>query len=874
MAESNVVRLASVARELNLGVATVAEHLKSKGFEVDNKPTAKLTAEMYETLMKDFSQEKADKEKADQVTLGKSRENIELSKVNLKTEAQKKEEQEVVYIKNIGSQTIETSEPTVADTPEETKEPKEEKQEIIKAEAEQLEGPKVIGKVDLEGMNMKTRPDKKEKKEDDKAKDKEAATKDEKGKKSDVIKAEAAELKGPKVVGKIDLEKTGKPVASSSAGAQEVGKKKRRRKIRVKENENEAPKGQAKPSKDETPEVSEKEIEERIKSTMSRLGTTKTSKSNKAKYKRLKKEKKAEEINETADDVRKTIHVSEFVAVSELGSMLDVPYAEIIQTCMNLGIIVSINQRLDAEIIEVVADEFGFDVKFIEAEEQEEDVVQEEEVDESKLVERPPIVTIMGHVDHGKTSLLDYIRDTNVIAGEAGGITQHIGAYEVSLKNGKQITFLDTPGHEAFTAMRARGAKVTDLAVIVIAADDDVMPQTKEAISHAQAASVPMIFAINKVDKENANPEKIKKTLANMNLLLEDWGGKYQSEEISAKTGNGVEALLEKILLEAEILELKADPEKKATGVIIEASLEKGRGYVTTLLVQEGQMKVGDMILAGPYYGKIKALSNERGKTIKKAEPSTPALVLGLNGAPQAGEKFRIVSSESEARHAANKREQIVREQGLRTKKHITLDEIGRRLALGNFKELNIIVRGDVDGSIEALSDSLLKLSTEEIQLNVIHKAVGQIVESDILLASASEAIIIGFQVRPSLQARKLAEKENIEIRLYSVIYDALEEVRSAMEGMLEPTIEEEIVANLEIRDIYKISRIGTIAGCYVLDGKLDRNTKVRLIRDGIVIYSGELSSLKRFKDDAKEVTAGLECGIGIKNFNDIKVGD
>ncbi len=552
--------------------------------------------------------------------------------------------------------------------------------------------------------------------------------------------------------------------------------------------------------------------------------------------------------------------------------MMDVPVVDIISTCMSLGLIVSINQRLDAETMALVAEEFGFTVEFVSAELQE--AVREEEDDETNLQPRPPIVTVMGHVDHGKTKLLDYIRNTNVIAGEAGGITQHIGAYSVTLDDGKIITFLDTPGHEAFTAMRARGAQITDIVIIVVAADDGVMPQTREAINHAHAAGVPIIFAINKIDKPTANADKIREELANMNFLVEEWGGKYQSQEISAKNGINIELLLEKILLQAELLELKANPDKYALGTVLESSLDKGRGFVATVLVKAGTLSVGDVVIAGSCYGHVKAMYNERNQKITEAGPSMPVLILGLNGAPQAGDKFNVMESDKEAKDIATKRAQLQREQGLRTQKHITLDEIGRRIAIGNFQELNIIVKGDVDGSVEALSDSLIKLSTEEIQVNIIHKAVGQISESDILLAAASNAIIVGFQVRPSLSARKLAEKEGIDIRLYSIIYDAIEEIKAAMEGMLSPEIKEEIVATVEVRETFKIGKVGTVAGCFVRDGKITRNTKVRIIRDGIVIYTGDLGSLKRFKDDVREVTSGYECGLNIENFNDIKVGD
>jgi translation initiation factor IF-2 len=592
----------------------------------------------------------------------------------------------------------------------------------------------------------------------------------------------------------------------------------------------------------------------------------------KAKQRREKRHERAENEANRAGENNK-LQVTEFVSVSELANLMDVSFAEVISKCMGLGIMVSINQRLDAEVIELVAGEFGYEVEFIGVEDS--DDMEEEEIQdkEEDLVPRAPIVTIMGHVDHGKTSLLDYIRNANVVSGEAGGITQHIGAYQVTTAGGKRVTFLDTPGHEAFTAMRARGAKVADIAIIVIAADDAIMPQTREAISHSQAAGLPMIFAINKIDKEGANPEKIKEQLAQLNLLVEDWGGKYQSQEISAKSGLNIDVLLEKILLEAELLELKANPNREGSGSVIEASLDKGRGYVATLLVQSGTLRQGDTIASGSNFGKIKAMFNERGQRVDTAGPSAPVQVLGLNGAPQAGEKFRMYENESEAKETATRRAQIIREQGIRTKKHITLDEIGRRLALGNFKQLNLIIKGDFDGSVEALSDSLQKLSTEEIVVSVVHKAVGQITESDVLLATASDAIIVGFQVRPSSQASKIAEKENIEIRTYSIIYDAIEELKSAMEGMLEPKIEKKVVANVEIRETYRFDKV-TVAGCFVLDGKIARNTRINLVREGIVIYTGELASLKRYKDDVKEVGANIECGLSIKNYSDLKVGD
>lgn len=622
------------------------------------------------------------------------------------------------------------------------------------------------------------------------------------------------------------------------------------------------------------PALTEEEIQKQVKETLARLSGG-GSKSKSAKYRREKRDEKRAEFEaemEQQEMEKKTIKVTEFVTANELARMMNVPVNQIISTCMALGMFVSINQRLDAETLTIVAEEFGFAVEFVSAEVQE--AIKEDVDTDTDLKPRPPIVTVMGHVDHGKTSLLDYIRKANVIAGEAGGITQHIGAYSVELENGKQITFLDTPGHEAFTAMRARGAKVTDVVIVVVAADDNVMPQTKEAINHAQAAGVPIVFAINKIDKPGANPEKIKEELANMNILVEDWGGKFQCQEISAKKGLNIDQLLEKVLLEAELLDLKANPNRNATGTVIESSLDKGRGFISTILVERGTLRVGDVILAGCYSGRVKAMQNERNQNVKNAGPAHPVIVLGLTGAPQAGDHFNVMDDEREARDIANKRLQLQREQGYRTRKHITLDEIGRRLAIGDFQELNIIVKGDVDGSVEALSDSLIKLSTEKIQVNIVHQAVGQISESDVMLASASNAIVVGFQVRPSVSARKIAEQEQIDIRLYSIIYDAIEEVKAAMEGMLAPTMEEKIMGNIEVREVFKITKVGTVAGCYVLDGKVTRQTRVRLIRDGIVIYNGNLGSLKRFKDDVKEVLAGYECGLNIENFNDIKVGD
>ncbi|MBN1108173.1 MAG: translation initiation factor IF-2 [Bacteroidales bacterium] len=704
----------------------------------------------------------------------------------------------------------------------------------------------------------------------------------------EVFKPEIKKLSGLTVVGKIDLpaEEKKKPAGQQPVKVDDADFRRRKKRKRItKEKEQVTVAKPVQPERRDKSgkkvvkkrpvraEVDDEEVQKQIKETLARLTTKGKSKG--SRYRREKREAISQKHREDEDRIeqeKNILKVTEFVSANELASMMNIPVTEIISTCMNLGLFVSINQRLDAETMAILADEFGYKVEFVSAELLE--AVREEEDDVMDLKPRPPIVTVMGHVDHGKTKLLDYIRNTNVIAGEAGGITQHIGAYGVILNDGRQITFLDTPGHEAFTAMRARGAQITDIAIIVVAADDGVMPQTVEAINHASAAGVPIVFAINKIDKPTANPEKIKEALANMNYLVEDWGGKYQSQEISAKNGLKIDLLLEKVLLEAEMLELQANPDKPAVGTVIESSLDKGRGFTATVLVKSGTLKVGDMLLAGSCFGHVKAMYNERGNRIEQAGPSMPALILGLNGAPQAGDKFNVMTNDREAKDIASKRAQLQREQGLRTQKHITLDEIGRRIAIGNFQELNIIVKGDVDGSVEALSDSLIKLSTPEIQLNVIHKAVGQISESDILLAAASNAIVVGFQVRPSLSARKLAEKEEIDIRLYSIIYDAIEEIRSAMEGMLSPEVKEEIVATLEIREIFKVTKVGTVAGCYVKEGKITKNTKVRVIRDGIVIYTGELESLKRFKDDVKEVVGGFECGLNILNFNDIKVGD
>ena len=801
--------------------------------------------------------------------------------------------------------------PVEAKAPEVTSEKAEVKEAETKpADTEQMptnipkvEEVKVVGKIDLSSINQKTRPTKKSKKqkeEERREREKQkrqtqAGPQSNQGADSNAPQhhSNVNRLAGPTVVGKIDLpDRQNRGPQGQGQNQNADAKKKRRRiqkdgpgKISVGNKPQPQGGGHPKPGPNQgnklkkrpiKAEVSEEDVQKQIKDTLARL-TSGKGKSKGSKYRRDKRhaasEKAAAEFEKQSAE-KNILKVTEFVSVAELATMMDVGVTDVISTCMSLGLFVSINQRLDAETMSVVADEFGFKVEFVSA-----DIIEAIEEDDNEPDEvhpRAPIVTVMGHVDHGKTSLLDYIRSANVIAGEAGGITQHIGAYNVTLESGRRITFLDTPGHEAFTAMRARGAQVTDIAIIIVAADDDIMPQTKEAINHAQAAGVPIVFAINKIDKPGANPEKIKEGLAQLNFLVEEWGGKYQSQDISAKKGTNVEELLEKVLLEAEMLDLKANKDKRATGAIIESSLDKGRGYVATLLVQNGTLHQGDIVLAGQYHGHVKAMFNERNQRIQEAGPSEPVIILGLDGAPQAGDKFNVMVNEREARQIANKREQLAREQGLRTQKHITLDEIGRRIAIGNFQELNLIVKGDVDGSIEALSDSLIKLSTEEIQVNVIHKAVGAISESDVMLATASDAIIVGFQVRPSVQARRVAEKEEVDIRLYSIIYDAIDEIRSAMEGMLSPEIKEEIMGTAEVQETFKITKVGTVAGCIVRDGKIIRTAahKIRVIRDGIVIYTGTLGSLKRFKDDVKEVAKGYECGLNVDGYNDIKIGD
>ncbi len=925
MAEIVTPRLMAAAKEFNIGKDTLVDFLVGKGFSKDElKPTSKLTEDMYRSLQQEFQSDKVAKIKSDQIDLPKG--SIEAKK--------KKEEETVLFKKDIKKPVKE--EPVAVEEPPKpvVVEEKKKEPEIVKIEAPDIEGPKVVDKIDLSSIDSSTRPKKPIKKKGQKEEEEEetkpekkeetitpaaeeqtnniaATTAPETEEDSSIIEnIKAEKIEGPKIVGKINLPsnkdnrpKLGEekikrkriPIEKREQGGgggphqREGGFQKERRPDRPnfipkKDNQNRGGGDNRNRRPDlriqrEAKEIDKKEIQEKIRETQAKLaGTGGRGKSLKAKYRRAKREEMAEQTGAEQLDGNK-LQVTEFVSVSELANLLDVSYAEVIGKCMSLGMMVSINQRLEADVIELVAGEFGYTVEFIGIDDAAEMEEEEIEDDPEDLEPRSPVVTIMGHVDHGKTSLLDYIRNANVVAGEAGGITQHIGAYQVTTTNGKKITFLDTPGHEAFTAMRARGAKAADVAVIVIAADDAIMPQTKEAISHAQAANLPMVFAINKIDKDGANPEKIKEQLASMNLLVEDWGGKYQSQEISAKKGLNIDLLLEKILLEAEILDLKANPNREASGTIIEASLDKGRGYVATVLVQGGTLNAGDIVVSGQHFGRVKAMFNERNKRVDSAPPSAPVLLLGLNGAPQAGEKFKVFEDESEAKDVANKRAQILREQGIRTKKHITLDEIGRRLALGNFKELNMIIKGDVDGSVEALSDSLQKLSTEEIAVRVVHKGVGAITESDVLLATASDAVIVGFNVRPSSQASKLAENEGVEIKTYSIIYNAIEEVKSAMEGMLEPKIQEKVVANVEVRNVFKFDK-ATVAGCYVLDGKIYRNAKVRLVRDGIVIYptgegaTAELASLKRFKDDVKEVPSGMECGLTIKNYNDIKVGD
>ena len=912
--------LIKVATDFNVGLTTIVEHLHKKGYDLDSKPTAKVTDEMYEELLKEFQGSIKEKEQATQLQKQAA---IIKEKLHPKVEVN-------LFGEPIGSKANPKAvtppppppPPVIVEVAEPIKEVVEKpKEEVIEARVDEAHKPKltVVGKIDLEKKEVVEKPKAKKSTKSEKPLEQTTPKEEVKTEKTpektvevptepevvieELTRIKAPELKGLKIIGKIDTEKfkdkeapkktlekklVVTPGTTNLSDADKKKRKRKRKKVDTKEfgkapaagSVVERPRLLRGPKKvDVVKEVTQKEIEDKIKNTMARLNMGK--KNVRQKIRRDKRDEMRETREQReANEITNVIQLTEFVTVSELSSLLDVPVTDVIMTCMNMGIIVSINQRLDAEVIEILAEEFNTKIEFISAEEEKQDV--EVEVDDPKdLLPRAPIVAVMGHVDHGKTSLLDYIRKANVVSGEAGGITQHIGAYEVLVgAQNKKITFLDTPGHEAFTAMRARGAKVTDVAVIIVAADDRIMPQTKEAISHAQAANVPMVFAINKIDKAGADPERIKNELSQMNLLVDSWGGKFSSQEISAKTGLGIEALLEKILLEAEVLELSANPNRLALGTVIEASLDKGRGYVTKMLVQNGTLKMGDVIIAGENSGRVKAMFNERGQKLKEAGPSTPVLVLGLTGAPTAGEKFKVMEDEAEARQLATKRSQISREQTTRASKRISLDEIGRRLALGNFKELRLIIKGDVDGSVEALADSLIKLSVETIQVTVIHKAVGQIIESDILLASASEAIVIGFQVRPSVSARALAEKEGVEIKTYSIIYEAIDEIKLAMEGMLEPTKEEEIIGTVEVREVYKIPKIGTVAGGFVTSGKINRNSNIRVIREGIVVYpnkeggNAELASLKRFKDDVKEVKNNMECGLAVKNYNDLRVGD
>lgn len=927
-------RVNALAIEVNVGSSHVIDFLKGKGIVATD--TTKLQPDQVELVYSHFAPDMAQKQAVDKRhdELAKHKE----ERIQIKEEAKKVEpvadvirakvesagpkvignlkeiEEEKAQKKKAADEAAAkaAAEAAAAKVAEEAAKKKASTPapEVIRAKADSLSGPKVLGSLkEVEAEKARQRKEATTREAAQALEKAEAASRAAAetaastpapaeetaaiapeaapGPEDEVIRAKAETLSGPKVLGRMELpvekERKPKPVASST----DDPKKKRKRKRVGTEGgggggQSGAPGGigthQAgrgpRPGEAKKPALTDEEIQKQVKETLARLSSG-GGKSKSSKYRKEKREEIARRTAQHEEELERdksVLRVTEFVTANELAKMMDVPVTKVISACMSLGLFVSINQRLDAETLTIVAEEFGYQVEFVSAEVQDQVVEREDTADE--LQSRPPIVTVMGHVDHGKTSLLDFVRKANVIAGEAGGITQHIGAYNVELANGKRITFLDTPGHEAFTAMRARGAKVTDVVIVVIAADDAVMPQTVEAINHAQAAGVPIVFAISKIDKPGANADKIREQLAQMNILVEDWGGKYQVQEISAKAGTNVELLLDKVLLEAELLDLKANPEKNAVGTVIESELDKGRGYVSTVLVQAGTLNVGDVLLAGCHSGRVKALFNERGQNIETAGPATPVQILGLSGAPQAGDRFNVMDDEREAKNIANKRLQLQREQGLRTQKHITLDEIGRRLAIGDFKELNLIVKGDVDGSVEALSDSLLKLSTEKIQVNIILKSVGQITESDVLLASASDAIIIGFQVRPSLNARKLAENEQIQIRQYSIIYDAIEEVKAAMEGMLAPEFEEKIVGNIEVREVFKISKVGTVAGCMVLDGKVGRNTKVRVIRDGIVLYNGGLASLKRFKDDVKEVSAGYECGLNIEKFNDMRVGD
>jgi translation initiation factor IF-2 len=907
MSEERVIRINKILRELNISLDRAVDFLKDKGHEIESSPNAKISQEEYKVLCGQFSADKGNKVASLEVSEEKRKEKealkreLEKEQETKRLQEEERQRQEIIKAKAVvtapkavGKIELDTKKQVASETP--TKESKEEVVATPPASESKNEEKAKVEKVVLEKTVAKVTA---EEGASDEAGEEKIETQYHKlsgatftGQKIDLTQFDKAKKK--KEDFKKEIKKPGTPQAPNAAGGANANANKNKRKRIIKPAGPGAPSGNNQaggPKKEfvkggaggfnkgkkpiiQKVEPSEEDVKNQIKETLERL-QGKGNKSKSAKYRRDKRDSHRQRVDDelqALEEGSKTLKVTEFVTVGEVATMMDVPITKVIGTCMSLGIMVTMNQRLDAETLSIVADEFGFEVEFITTDiEEAAEIVADSPED---LVHRAPIVTVMGHVDHGKTSLLDYIRKANVIAGESGGITQHIGAYGVILEGGEKITFLDTPGHEAFTAMRARGAQVTDIAIIVIAADDDIMPQTKEAISHAQAAGVPMIFAINKVDKPNANPEKIKEQLAGMNLLVEDWGGKYQSHDISAKQGTGVLELLEKVLLEAEVLELTANPNKPALGTVVEAQLDKGRGYVSTILVQAGTLRIGDYVLAGKNHGKIRAMFDERGHQVKEAGPSTPVSVLGLDGAPTAGDKFNVYEDEREAKQIAAKRTQLQREQSVRTQKHITLAEIGRRIALGQFKELNIILKGDVDGSVEALSDSFSKLSTEEIQINIIHKGVGAITESDVLLASASDAIIIGFNVRPQGNAKQLADKEEIDIRNYSIIYDAIDDLKDAMEGMLSPEMKEEITGTAEIREIFKVTKVGSIAGCMVTDGKIFRNSKIRLIREGVVIYTGELATLKRFKDDVKEVAKGYDCGMQIKNYNDIKEYD
>lgn len=893
-------RISKVATEFNVSWKTLAEYLVKKGFDVEDKITAKISEDMYKALASEFQSAKKDKEESQslKMALKKERETTIAGGVGSKRNDVKEESEfdEIILIKDTGihkepekgkPEPVPVAPEPVAPEPPVIPEPVQETPAPENTESElKLRGPKVIGKIDLEPKKSAPEP---EETQEEVIENTSAPVSEETASEGDqTVKTNYEKLKGLSVKGMIDVSRFEKKKEEPATDANSAERKLRKRKPKAEKiDPNKVQNrgaGANKPGfvrgkKEEVKEeISEKEIQDKIKATLAKIGGQKGTAHGGNIRSKVKKQKKFDQRQMREEEAiqseleSKTLKVTEFVTANELASLMDVQVTDIISACFSLGMMVSINQRLDAETIQIVAEEFGFTVEFVDADAQIE--VQEEEDSPEDLVERAPIVTVMGHVDHGKTSLLDYIRKANVIAGEAGGITQHVAAYEVKLKDNRKITFIDTPGHEAFTAMRARGAKVTDLAIIVIAADDSVMPQTREAISHAQAANVPMVFAFNKIDKEGANPDKIREELAAMNILVEEWGGKFQTQEISAKKGLNIEELLEKVLLEADILELKANPKKRAKGTVLEARLDKGRGTFVSMLVQDGTLKVGDSLVAGSNYARIKAMFNERGGRIEEAGPASPVGVLGFASMPTAGDVFQVMSSEQEAKEIASKREQLVREQGIRAKKHITLEEIGRRLAVGNFKELNVVIKGDVDGSVEALSDSLLKLSTDEIQINVILKGVGPISENDVLLASASDAIIVGFQVRPTPGAKKLSETEEIEIKTYSVIYHAIEEIKAAMEGMLSPEFEEKITGTVDIREVFKISKVGAVAGCMVTDGKILRSSKIRIIREGVVVHTGEVSALKRFKDDVKEVMRGYECGVQIKNYNDIQVGD